>query len=198
MTAPFPRRTCCLFAAALVAAHVLCLPAGAGSKPLSPPAGTDLRPLIRPGEKAPPFLLRDLHGKAVAFFPGDGTPALLVFWSAFCPLCRELAPEIVDLAKRYKAELRVIGVNLDGKRFSNAVSAFLREFGVPYPVGLDEIRNDLFIASDPYGIEKTPTAVFVDGAGIVRGSYAADDVRRLLGTFEGFLTDLKKGSARRK
>ena len=29
---------------------------------------------------------------------------------------------------------------------------------------LDEIRDDAFLASDPYGVSKTPTAVLVDGA----------------------------------
>lgn len=154
-----------------------------------------LRPLIRPGEKAPAFSLRGLDGKSYSFRPGDGKPALLVFWSAFCPLCRELTPVVGEIAKRHPGDLRLVSVNLDGKRFSNAVSAFVRELGIDYPVLLDDIRNDLFVASDPYGVEKTPTAVLVDAAGVVRGAYAAERMRLLAGSFERLLLQIKKPAA---
>lgn len=172
--------------------------AAAGSPPPSVAGAPGLRPLIRAGEKAPAFTLKDLDGKAHAFLPGAGKPALLVFWSAFCPLCRELTPAVSDIARLHGKHVRVIGVNLDGRRFSNAVASFIKEFRVPYLVVLDDIRNDLFVASDPYGIEKTPTAVLVDGAGVVRGSYAAENVRQLAGSFVRILSDLQKSPTARK
>lgn len=178
---------------AIVAAAVSIAPAGCvASTAASAVEGPGLRSLVRAGEQAPPFTLRDLDGKAVSFHPGDGKPALIVFWSAFCPMCRELTPSVNAIAKSHGKSVRVIGVNLDGKRFSNAVASFIKEFGVPYPVVLDEIRNDLFVASDPYGVEKTPTAVLVDGKGIVRGSYAADSMRPFVSSFGRIFSDLKQ------
>lgn len=143
-----------------------------------------LRPLVREGEPAPSFTLNRLDGGSFLFSPGGGSPALLVFWSAFCPLCREITPGLVALAKRHRDSIRFLSVNLDGHRFRNAVRSFVREFGVPYPVLLDEIRNDLFLASDPYGVSKTPTAVLVDEGGIVRGAFAAEQMRSLLRNFD--------------
>jgi len=146
--------------------------------------GPALRTLVREGEPAPSFTLDRLEGGAFPYVPGGGTPSLLLFWSAFCPLCRELTPELVALSNRHRESVRFVSVNLDGHRFRSAIRSFVEDFAVPYPVLLDEIRNDLFIASDAYGISKTPTAILVDGDGIVRGAYAAEQVPLLLQEFD--------------
>ena len=153
-----------------------------------------LRPLIHPGEKAPGFSLKDIDGNTIAFRPGHGKPALVVFWSVFCPLCREMMPEIERFAARHGKTVRVISVNLDGKRFTNAVRAWLKEVHPRYPVGLDELRDDYFVASDPYGLEKTPTAVLVDGSGIVRGAWAAEGTREFEKNADALVGGLQKGT----
>ncbi|HEX9205111.1 MAG TPA: TlpA disulfide reductase family protein [Candidatus Deferrimicrobiaceae bacterium] len=155
----------------------------------------DLRPLLSAGEKAPGFSLRDVDGNEVHFPPGDGRPALVVFWSVFCPMCRELMPGIGDFAVRHGAAVRVIGVNLDGSRFAGSVRDYLREMALPFPVGLDALRGDLFIASDPFGVEKTPTAVLVDGGGTVRGAWAAEKVREFLSEADSIVAALQKGAS---
>ncbi len=158
------------------------------------PAAAALRTLVRPGEKAPAFALDDLDGRTVSVKPGDGNPSLIVFFSVFCPLCRELTPSVREIAARRGGTLRIIGVNLDGRRFSNAVRSFIKEYGIKFPVLLDEIRDDMFLASDPYGVDKTPTAVLIDGSGFVRGSYAAEKMRDLLRDFERIGAGLEKGN----
>ena len=157
-----------------------------------------LRSLVHPGEKAPGFSLKDVDGKPVAFQPGRGKAALVVFWSVFCPMCREMMPGIDRFAARHGDAIRIVGVNLDGKRFSNAVRAWLKETSPPYPVGLDEIRDDFFIASDPYGVEKTPTAVLVDGTGLVHGAWAAEAMREFGKNADAIVADLEKRPAPRK
>jgi peroxiredoxin len=162
-------------------------------------APSPLRSIITPGETAPPFTLKDLDGKNIAYKPASGKPSLIVFWSVFCPLCTELTPMTNAIASRNRKTLNVIGVNLDGKRFTNAVRVFTKEKGIPFPVGLDEIRNDLFIASDPYGVEKTPTAILVDGSGKVYKAYVAEKMRELVTNFDREFAGLKvKGAARKK
>ena len=157
-----------------------------------------LRTLVHPGEKAPGFSLKDVDGNTVAYRPGHGGPALVVFWSVFCPMCRELMPAIDRFATRHGETVRVVGVNLDGKRFSNAVRVWLKETSPRYPVGLDEIRDDFFIASDPYGVEKTPTAVLVDGTGLVHGAWAAEAMREFERDTDAIVADLRKRPAARK
>lgn len=157
-------------------------------------AAPALRRLVEPGDKAPAFALDDLDGHRVSVNPGDGNPFLIVFFSAFCPLCRELAPSVRDIASRRGGRIRVVGVNLDGRRFSNAVRAFVNECGFAFPVLLDEIRNDMFLAADPYGVDKTPTAVLIDGRGSVHGSYAAEKMRDLVRDFDRIGAGLEEGN----
>ncbi len=157
------------------------------------PAAAALRSLVRPGERAPAFALPDLDGRRMSLTPGDGRPSLVVFFSVFCPLCRELAPAVAGIATRSGAALRVVGVNLDGQRFSGAVRSFVEEQRFTFPVLLDEIRDDMFLASDPYGVEKTPTAVLVDARGIVREALAGEAMRDFLRDFDRAVAGLDKG-----
>lgn len=151
-----------------------------------------LRTLVTPGESAFGFSLKDVDGKAVTYRPGRGKAALIVFWSVFCPMCREMMPAIDRFAERHGTTVRVVGVNLDGKRFTNAVRAWMKETSPRFPVGLDEIRDDFFIASDPYGVEKTPTAVLVDQAGRVHGAWAAEALREFERNADAIVAQLQK------
>jgi len=159
---------------------------------------TALRSLVGPGEPAPPFTLKALDGKTVAFRPGNGKPSLIVFWSAFCPLCRELTPAVNEIARRHRATIRFASINLDGKRFTNAIHSFVKENGITYPVLLDSLRGDFFIASDPYGVEKTPTAVLVDASGKVHSTYAAERMKEVVGKFDEIVTPLIKAKTVKK
>jgi thiol-disulfide isomerase/thioredoxin len=153
-----------------------------------------LRPLLRAGEKAPGFSLQDIDGGKVVFRPGRGKPSLVVFWSVFCPMCREIMPGIARFAERHGDRVQVVAVNLDGKRFRNAIRAWLKEAAPKYPVALDELRDDFFVASDPYGVEKTPTMVLVDGGGFVRATWAAEGAREFEKNADRFVEGLRKGS----
>jgi len=176
------------------AAAILALPLLAVSAIVVRAESQELRPLLTPGENAPGFTLSDVDGKPVSFQPGGGKPALVVFWSVFCPMCKEMMPGIDGFAVRHGATVRVFGVNLDGKRFSGAVRSYLNDPGLHFPVGLDDLRGDFFIASDAYGVEKTPTAVLVDGAGTVRGAWAAGTIRDFLASADEKVAELQKGA----
>lgn len=159
---------------------------------------TALRPLVGPGEPAPPFTLEDLDGKTAAFRAGNGKPSLIVFWTVFCPLCRELTPAVNEIARRHRATICFASINLDGKRFTNAVHSFVKENGITYPVLLDSLRGDFFIASDPYGVEKTPTAVLVDASGKVHSAYAAERMKEMVRKFDEIVTPLIKAKTVKK
>lgn len=170
----------------------------AGASAVAAAETQKLRTLVHPGEEAPGFSLKDVDGKTVAFRPGRGKAALVVFWSVFCPMCREMMPGIERFAARHGKTIRVVGVNLDGKRFSNAVRAWMKETSPGFPVGLDEIRDDFFIASDPYGVEKTPTAVLIDGTGLVHGAWAAEALREFERNADAIVAELQKRPAARQ
>ncbi len=157
--------------------------------------GRKLRTLVQRGEKAPGFSLEDVDGKPVSFRPGRGKASLVVFWSVFCPMCREIMPGINRFTERHGKTVRVVTVNLDGKRFSNAVRACVKEAALRFPIGLDEVRDDFFVASDPFGVEKTPTAVLVDEAGRVRETWTAEGIREFERNSDRIVSELQKSAS---
>ncbi len=126
----------------------------------------DATAIVSRGDRAPSFSLETVDGKKFTFSPGKA-PSLIFFFSAFCPDCREITPSIIQIVDSLGSRVNLVSVNVDGKRFSNAVENFVSEFRLPYPVVYDRINNDLFVAADPYGIRNTPTLIAVDSYGKV-------------------------------
>src|SRR5262249_27719218 len=99
--------------------------------------------------------LSDFHGKRV----------LLNFWYVACPDCRG---ELSDLEQFYQQTLGqnivILGVNiLDDP---NTASLFLQGLGINYPVVLDQYQH-IF---DSFHLTSTPSSIFIDSQGIIRGS----------------------------
>lgn len=121
------------------------------------PRGTDV------GDLAPDFQLTRTDGTPVSLESLRGQPAVVVFWTAWCPFCKEEAPHINELAARYEARgVRVLGINIQDSEARTAGG--VREFGIRYAVARD---TDAKIAK-LYKVQGTPTVLFLDREGIVR------------------------------
>jgi len=115
------------------------------------------------GEHAPDFQLTQLDGAPVSLASLRGRPAVVVFWTAWCPFCKEEAPHINELAAQYEARgVRVLGINIQDSEARTAGG--VREFGIKYAVARDA---DARIAK-LYKVQGTPTVIFLDKDGIVR------------------------------
>jgi thiol-disulfide isomerase/thioredoxin len=134
-----PRRR--LFALAVAALLVM---AGACDRPSEapPPAGpvqgpaafVPAAPALRVGEKFPALVAEGwLNGDP----PSPAAPGvrLLVVdvWAHWCPLCRQGAPELMGLHKKYagRGVVFVSVTNMD----RNSVARFVDEFALPWPNG---------------------------------------------------------------
>ncbi len=99
-----------------------------------------------------------LHGKAV----------LLNFWAAWCEPCRAEMPSLQALAKREKAHLAVLTINL--KESPEAIARFVQSTGLTLPV-LRDPQGDIARA---WGISIYPSTVLLDTTGqprsVVRGA----------------------------
>ncbi|HEU0176728.1 MAG TPA: TlpA disulfide reductase family protein [Blastocatellia bacterium] len=129
------------------------------------------------GNPAPDFQLMKIDGAPVSLADLRGHPAVIVFWSAWCSVCREEAPRINALTAEYGGKgVRVLGINV--KDSLAGAESGVREFGIKYPVARDP---DAGVAR-AYGVRGTPTVIFLDRKGVVRyfGNELPDDYAQRL------------------
>jgi peroxiredoxin len=97
----------------------LAFPAGSPVKDFTLPSATD-NSLIR---------LSDHAGKVV----------LINWWRTSCTLSQAEAPKLVELYKKYHAQgLDIIGISDDNTETVASVPAYLKRYGVTWPVGLND------------------------------------------------------------
>lgn len=84
--------------------------------------------------------LADLQGQTQALSQWRGNVLVVNFWATWCAPCREEIPAFVRLQDKYRAQgLQFVGIAIDQR---DPVLAFVREFGINYPVllgGIDTI-----------------------------------------------------------
>lgn len=129
------------------------------------------------GSSAPDFNLTNLNGQPVGLtdFKGE-KPVMLVFWATWCPLCREEAPRIKELAAEFGPQgLAVIGVNVGINDSPRKAKVYQERLKLNYPVVFDQGSQ----VTRAYGVAGTPTIIILDRQGVVR--YKAASVPQDLG-----------------
>lgn len=115
------------------------------------------------GQVAPDFQLEKVDGEKIAFKDLEGNPAVMVFWTAWCPVCKEEAPKINKLAAEFEAKgVKVVGVNIGES--DARISEGIKDFGIKYTVAKDSDTS----VSRKYKVIGTPTIVFLDKKGVVQ------------------------------
>ena len=135
-------------------------------------------------DAAPAFTLQDLDGKAVGLEEAKGKVVLLNFWATWCGPCRAEIPDLIELQKKYKDQLEIIGLATD-EDDADEVKQFVEKEGINYRVamGTDALRAKYG------GIPALPTSFVIDPQGrIVQKHVGLNDptiyeleVRALLG-----------------
>lgn len=141
----------------------------------------DLRvTLLAPGATAPSqrsadeLRLADLAGQ----------PVVVNFWASWCQPCREEAAVLERFAAEYGPRgVAFVGVNVWDSE--DKARAFLAEFGIAYPNGLDARGS----AAVDYGLTGLPETYFIDRQGQITGKYVGPIGERALRTaVEGLLS----------
>ena len=135
-------------------------------------------------QPAPPFLLQDLNGNVVSTAQWQGKVVILNFWATWCPPCREEIPILVDLAKKYKDGLLIVGVSVDDGS-PDDVLEFAKAFHMNYPI----VMWSHELVSEYGGVPALPTTFLINKDGRVvqkhEGLYPPDvydtEVRALMG-----------------
>jgi peroxiredoxin len=110
------------------------------------------------GAQAPQFELNGLDGKRFSLSDELGRgPVVVVFFKVSCPTCQYALPFYERLFKAYGRQ----GVSLVGISQNDAkeTAAFNQEFGVTFPVLLDDTSS--YIVSNAYGLTNVPTIFWV-------------------------------------
>jgi cytochrome c biogenesis protein CcmG/thiol:disulfide interchange protein DsbE len=103
-----------------------------------------------------PVRLADLSGK----------PAVLSFWTTWCPYCARQTPVLVEAHRRYGPQgIQFVGIDVKEER--PVVEAYVQANGIPYPIGLDP-EGQIAAA---YQVSGFPTTYFLDAAGRVAAKH---------------------------
>lgn len=115
------------------------------------------------GDTAPDFSLPKLDNTSVSLADLKGQPAVLIFWTAWCPVCKEESPHFNELAEQFEPKgVRVLGINIHDS--VARTEGGVKEFGIRYAVARDEDAG----VTRRYHVAGTPTIIFLDRDGVVR------------------------------
>ena len=117
---------------------------------------------VRNPDPAPDFQLTSLDGKPVTLAGSKGKVVLVNFWATWCGPCRAEIPDLVELQKKYKDRLQILGLVVDDDDLG-AIKQFAARYGINYPVAL--ATNDIRIQYG--GIPALPTSFVLDSEGRV-------------------------------
>jgi peroxiredoxin len=121
-------------------------------------------PVLSPPARAPEFELPAVGGPrlALAAMLRRG-PVVAVFFKDSCPTCQFTLPFLERLYRAYPREkVAFAGISQDSPE---RTAAFLREYGITFPVLLDDTRT--YPVANAYGVQYVPTILLIaPGGGI--------------------------------
>ena len=130
-------------------------------------------PLI--GRQAPDFTLTRFDKGMLSLTDLRGKAVLVNFWASWCPPCRLEAPALEAAWQLYKdKDVVFVGVNIQDKEPD--ARAFLKEFGITYPTGLDLSGR---VAVD-YGVWGIPETFFLDKTGRITYKHVGGVMRETI------------------
>lgn len=152
------------FAAWLVAGGTLVIPQSQEELPALRIVPVAERGVVRVGDEAPVFRLRDLAGNVVDLSQFRGKVVLLNFWATWCGPCRVEMPSMEQLYRTLpRREFEILAVSTDPQGVA-VTRPFQQEIGLTFPILHDpDMRIGL-----TYGARSLPMSVMIDRQGVVR------------------------------
>lgn len=111
-------------------------------------------------ERAAGFVLKPLNAGEIKFDPKTRSkPALLVFWTSWCPYCAKEMPNVEAFYKKNKSRVEVIGISVD--ETAKPANDRIKKLKITYPNGWDFNGT----VSDQYGVEGIPSLFLINSKG---------------------------------
>jgi peroxiredoxin len=116
------------------------------------------------GTKAPSFSLTGLDGGKLLLQEAlRGGPLFAVFFKTSCPTCQYAFPYFERLYKAHGGgTVSFVAISQDD---AGKTRGFLKEFGVTFPVALDDPNG--YAASNAYGLTNVPTWFLIAADGMI-------------------------------
>ncbi len=114
------------------------------------------------GKVAPDFTLPTVDGQPFSLFDAlKRGPVVLAFFKITCPVCQYALPFLERLYQGYKGKpVTVVGISQNAQKDT---ADFLRQFGITFPVALDDPAN--YKVSNAYGLTNVPTVFYIAADG---------------------------------
>ena len=122
-------------------------------------------PAPREGFLAPDFTLQTVEGQTITLSELRGQAVLVNLWATWCPPCKAEMPAIQKMYEEYKDRgFVVLALDMTYQDSPSAVSPFIQEYGLTFPVLLDETGN----VAEKYELRSLPSSFFIDRNGIIK------------------------------
>lgn len=124
---------------------------------------------LKEGDVPPDFELKTLDGTLVKMSDFKGKKVILNFWASWCPPCKAEMPHMENYykTKAKQQNVEILAVNLTsaerGGDVRNKVETFIEEFGLTFPVPLDENGE----IGETYQAFTIPTTYMIDATGLI-------------------------------
>jgi len=132
-------------------------------------AGLDVLPvadraIVKLGEPAPNFQLRDLNGHLIMLSDLRGKVVLLNFWATWCGPCRVEMPAMEQLYRMFqRKDFEILAVSTDAQGVA-ITRPFQQENRLTFPILHDpDYRVGLI-----YGARSLPMTFLIDRLGVIR------------------------------
>ncbi|MFN2564132.1 MAG: TlpA family protein disulfide reductase [Gemmatimonadaceae bacterium] len=120
---------------------------------------------VEVGRPAPAYRAVSANGDSVSLDALRGKPILLNVWATWCHPCRDEIPELQRIYERYRGRgLELVGVSVDAAGEDDAIRAFMRRYGMTYPVWRDPAEN----VSAAFLVVGVPATFLIDRSGVLR------------------------------
>jgi peroxiredoxin len=120
--------------------------------------------LVKVGDEAPNFQLRDLNGNVVSLSYLRGKVVLLNFWATWCGPCRVEMPAMEQLYRTFpRGEFEILAVSTDPQG-AVVTRPFQQELGFTFPI----LHDPEFRVGFTYGARTLPMTFMVDRHGVIR------------------------------
>jgi len=116
------------------------------------------------GFTAPDFTLTSMDGETYTLSELKGNAVLVNLWATWCPPCRAEMPAIEKMYQEYKDQgLIVLAVDMTYQDDPKAVTPFIEEYNLNFPILLDEKA----LVGSAYQLRSLPSSYFINRAGVI-------------------------------